>query len=460
MKTIMRILAVMVIAALFVSGMALAEEASAVTAHDYLGEWVDQDGTTNIDVEAREEGDGYVFNVQMDVFDDDDFHYNVWAYACVYDEETRTMKSISRVMGTGDYEPDSEEDITDMDFEYVSAEFFFTEDGELVWSDANEEADDGMLFGHTIGWMDPDYIGPGHHFVGEWNDERVSIYIEETMEDYQVIVFGSGSATDGAYWLYSCDYNAETDSLVSNGEVAEKFTYTYTEDGEEHIDEPEYEDGSAVFSLTEDGLLIWDDHKENAGEGRAFEFVPEEEAAGNVIAPADPGYDLASLGDGEYPAAFAPEALAEGELTFYVYTEDIYDIVDISGIAPGDTFWLGGLDFEVESVERTDDLLLINGGMDNGGFTLQAYDEDNGWKILMENDYHTYTSRGATTLPMGEDVTFTDGWEVGKEAIVLNGAEEVARAITETEMTYFSPLNTTVRVEDGRIVEIIRSYMP
>ena len=30
-------------------------------------------GTTNIDVEAREEGDGYVFNVQMDVFDDDDF---------------------------------------------------------------------------------------------------------------------------------------------------------------------------------------------------------------------------------------------------------------------------------------------------------------------------------------------------------------------------------------------------
>ena len=43
MSTIRKILAVMVIAALLVSGTALAEEVSTITAHDYLGEWVDQD---------------------------------------------------------------------------------------------------------------------------------------------------------------------------------------------------------------------------------------------------------------------------------------------------------------------------------------------------------------------------------------------------------------------------------
>ena len=42
----------------------------------------------------------------------------------------------------------------------------------------------------------------------------------------------------------------------------------------------------------------------------------------------------------------------------------------------------------------------------------------------------------------------------------MNGAAAVAEAIAGSEMDYFSPFNTTVRVEDGRIVEIIREYMP
>ena len=61
------ILAIMVIVALCVGSVVLAEEAATVTAHDYLGEWVDQDGTTNIDITARDEGDGYIVNIQMDV---------------------------------------------------------------------------------------------------------------------------------------------------------------------------------------------------------------------------------------------------------------------------------------------------------------------------------------------------------------------------------------------------------
>lgn len=453
MSTIRKILAVMVIAALLVSGTALAEEVSTITAHDYLGEWVDQDGTTNIDVEAREEGNGYIVTVHHS---EDTFTYIEWAYGCVYDEETQTMKCFSRATGTGDYEPDSEDEIVDVDFEYEGAEFRFDENGMLVWDDEGLEEDDGMLFEHTIGWIDPDYVGPGHHFVGEWSDGRVSISIKETMEDYQVIIAASGSAFDGAYWAFSCDYDAETDCLVSNGEVAQKVEYAYSEDGEEYSEEVVYEDDEAMLRLNEEGKLLWYEKKEDAGAGRVFEFVPETET-GNAIEPADPGYDLAALGDGEYPVAFAPEALAEGELTLSIYSEDIYDIVDISEMAEGDIFWLGGLDFEVESLEREDDLLLINGGNENNGFTLRAYDEDNGWKVVMDDDYHTYTNRGETALPLDENVTFTDGWDGGETT--ATGAEAVAEAIASTEMEYFSPLNTTVRVEDGRIVEIVRVYL-
>ena len=463
MDTIRRIVLFVMIAALCVGGMALAEEETAVvTAHDYLGEWVDQDGTTNIDVEAREEGDGYVFNVQMDTFAGEAFDYNVWAYGCVYDEETGSMKSISRVTGIGSFEPDSEEEITDMDFEYADAEFFFDEAGRLIWSDANETTDDGMEFTHTLGWTDPDYVGPGHHFVGNWEDDRVSITILETMENYRVVVFGSGSAFDGAIWMYTCDYDAGTDSLVSNGELAEKVAYTYSEDGSEYNQEEIYSDGEAVFSLNEDGQLVWDDRKENAGEGRAFERAPEEETAeatGSMIVPMDPGFDLAAPGDGEYPAAFEPSALADGALTFSVYSEDVYDIVDISNIAVGDTIMVGGMDFVVETIDKGDDL-LINADEDGNGITLRAYDEDNCWKVVMEDDHHTHTYHGKATLPLADDVTFTDGWDIEKEPVTVSGAEAVAEAITGTEMDYFSPLNTLVRVESGMIVEIIREYIP
>ena len=184
-------------------------------------------------------------------------------------------------------------------------------------------------------------------------------------------------------------------------------------------------------------------------------------AEAKTIASVDPGYDLAALADGTYPVAFDLDALKDGTLTVNVYSEDCYDIVDISAMEVGDTFVLGGLDFEIESLERdSDDDLLINGGLNDNGFTLHAYEEDNCWRIVMENDENTYTNRGEATLPLAEDVAFTDSWEIGKEPVTVTGAEEVAKAITESEMDYFSPLNAVIRVENGEIVEIIRTYMP
>ena len=472
MSTIKSIIAVMVIAALCAGGAALAEGEQTITAHDFLGEWVDQDGTTNIDINAREEGDGYIANVQMDMLNGENYGYSVWAYGCVYDEETRTMKSLSRVTGTGDFEPDSEEEITDTNFDYADAAFYFDDAGMLIWNDQNETADDGMQFEHTIGWVDPDYVGPGHHYVGEWNDERVSILIEETMEDYHVVISGSGGAYSGAYWAYTCDYDAETDSLVSNGEVATKVEYTYSEDGEDYNEELIYEDGEAVFSLNDEGLLVWDDKKENAGEGRTFEPAgtedeeePEEDASeedeptGKIITPNNPEIDIFALADGIYPVAFEPSDLADGALTFTVYWEATFDIVEISQLAPGDTLYTGEAVVDVETVEREDDL-LINGGLDNGGVTLRAYDEDNVWKVVLEDDEHTYTDWGATTLPISEDVTFTDSWDIEKDPVTATGAEAVAAAIVGTDMDSFIPLNTTVRVEDGQIVEIVRVFIP
>ena len=150
----------------------------------------------------------------------------------------------------------------------------------------------------------------------------------------------------------------------------------------------------------------------------------------------------------------------DGELTFTVYWEDTFDVVEISQLAPGDTLYVGDTVVDVETVEQDDGDLLINGGLDNGGVTLRPYDEDNCWKAVLEDDLHTYFNWGEATLPLSEDVTFTDGWDIEKDPVTVTGAEAVAEAITGAEMDAFIPENTTVRVEDGRIVEIVRVYMP
>ena len=273
MNTIRKLLAVLLAAAMCLTGFALAEEENGVTAHDYIGEWVDQDGTCNIDVIAREEGDGYIVNVHVDVFEGDNFTYLSWVYGCVYDEETCTMKSFSRVSGKGDYEPHSEEEITETDNDYTGAELSFDEAGKLIWSDEGLDVDDAMAFEHTIGWYDPDYIGPGYLFTGRWDSERVSIEIEEHGDFYPVLIAGSNSATESTMWIYNCVYDEETGTLVTENADGIKVNVTTSDDGEETW-ETVYEDGEASFSLNDDFQLIWEDKKENNGEGRVFEYVP------------------------------------------------------------------------------------------------------------------------------------------------------------------------------------------
>ena len=188
--------------------------------------------------------------------------------------------------------------------------------------------------------------------------------------------------------------------------------------------------------------------------------LAEEEPPAKIITPNNPGLDIEALADGEYPAAFEPAALADGALTFTVYWEDTFDIVEISQLAPGDTLYVGDAVVNVESVEEDDGDLLVNGGLDNGGVTLRAYDEDNVWRAVEYDDQHTYFNWGEATLPLAGDVTFTDGWEIGKDPVTVAGAEAVTEAITGADMDAFIPENTTVRVADGQIVEIVRVYIP
>ena len=273
MSIIKKIVSLAVIAALCACGMALADEKAAFSADNYLGRWTDLNGIRHIDIQAREEGGGYIANVTMDFFDGENYGYDVWAYGCVYDSESHMLKSISRVTGVGRNNSNGEEEITGTDYDFSGAQFFFDEAGSLIWNDKTLGLDDGMVFR-------PEETGKempaeAAAFEGTWQCGRAAADINWEEEGFKVNITWGSSAWENTEWEYSCYFHGEDNTLVSMP-FGTRTEYVYDDNGEPVSAKEVYSDGCAVFSLDTDGRLIWQDEKENAGEGMRFVKLSDE----------------------------------------------------------------------------------------------------------------------------------------------------------------------------------------
>ena len=171
-----------------------------------------------------------------------------------------------------------------------------------------------------------------------------------------------------------------------------------------------------------------------------------------------------------YPVAFNRDNLKDGTLTdAHLFTEDIYDIAEVDKLAVGDTFEAEGKSITVETIEKDEfGHINLNGGFEaENGYTLTTAEDTNGWTTLLWDDFCTHTDRGAVSLELAEDVTFTDAWfldlaaiEAGREAITATGIEAVTKAIQESENDSFYELNTEIVLKDGKVTEINRHYVP
>ena len=104
--------------------------------------------------------------------------------------------------------------------------------------------------------------------VGEWVKAAASPVIAETKTGRpQVQCGGKGTSKAKSGTLayrpgFHCAELPTADQFRrKDGSWPENFVWA----------EVEYEDGAATFSINADGFLIWDDQKENCGEGRLFE---------------------------------------------------------------------------------------------------------------------------------------------------------------------------------------------
>ena len=151
--------------------------------------------------------------------------------------------------------------------EQDSEDTLWFKDGEAVSEAEGQALFDLYAAGDAIA-----YAGdPALAFEGRWGSGRCTIDIARQDDgSFQVHIGWGSSASEQAEWDYVCAYDVDGQRLVNTipGTMA---VVTYGEGGEVTDRAVEYEDGDATFAIDGEGMLTWDDAKENAAEGMRFE---------------------------------------------------------------------------------------------------------------------------------------------------------------------------------------------
>ena len=187
-------------------------------------------------------------------------------------------------------------------------------------------------------------------------------------------------------------------------------------------------------------------------------------ASAGTVEPMPVDIDVNHLADGVYPAAFDPGDVLSGASgvfmnAVHIYTKDQYDAVDINLLASGDTIVVEGQAIEVETVEREDDIVIVNGGSDAGGCVLWIEDGSNVYVIVQDDDFATYTERGTTTLMLDTAAIYTDSADIERDPVTVD-YPGICDALQASGSYGFDCYNTTLRIEDGKVIEIERVYNP
>lgn len=141
-----------------------------------------------------------------------------------------------------------------------------------------------------------------------------------------------------------------------------------------------------------------------------------------------------------------------------VYAYDLYDMVDISSLAENDVIVRLSEEVKVASIERLDTgLININGGEENGGFSLISNDSTVYYEVGM-SDAKAYYEIGKATLPVFAEFVYTDESNLDAEPVEYFAGDFLSEdVITEYN---FNPNNTSIVIQDGYIVAMKKVYTP
>ena len=178
------------------------------------------------------------------------------------------------------------------------------------------------------------------------------------------------------------------------------------------------------------------------------------------------------LSDGTYHISFESDKVGVGERRntindVVVYDYDRYTAPEIEALSEGDTIatHLNGTEeitaLTVESIERENNYVTINGGIEEGGIDLCK--EDDHYRTLTWDDFPVYYEVGvAKQLVMAEDIELSDGAaDFEADPVIVKGDRAVCDAMSNEEDGYgWNAGNTTVTIQNGEVTHADRIWVP
>ena len=140
-----------------------------------------------------------------------------------------------------------------------------------------------------------------------------------------------------------------------------------------------------------------------------------------------------------------------------IYTYNKYDIVDISALKVGDILVTHSGEVEVASLECSETgMISINGGLEAGGLDLVTDDSTIYFETGM-NDAKNWYEAGEATVRVSVDFKFLDNRDPEQGEVLFHPGSFLIGEVTNYD---FTPYNTTIRIENGQIIEMNRIYIP
>ena len=145
------------------------------------------------------------------------------------------------------------------------------------------------------------------------------------------------------------------------------------------------------------------------------------------------------------------------QMDLKLYSYDQYDMVDISRLKVGDILVTHAGEVEITALDRNENgTILINGGLDENGFDLIT-DETGVYYECGYSDAKNWHEIGEATIRVSVDFMYYDTSDLDKGELLYYPGDFLIGAVTDYN---FTPYNTTIRVENGQIIEMHRVYTP
>lgn len=140
------------------------------------------------------------------------------------------------------------------------------------------------------------------------------------------------------------------------------------------------------------------------------------------------------------------------QMRVMVYTCDLYDMADIAALSPGDILVIWREELRIDTLQRLEDGSVVI----NDSVELRT-NEDGVYYPVMQNDHPAYYPLTQATYPVSPDFEFTDSAIPGEEKTFYPGDF----LVEDTGIDYnFTPYNTTIRIENGKVIAMNRVYIP